>query len=99
MCIRDRYNVGQPFERTAIDIAGSFPVTDNGNQYIMVVGDFTKWVESYTFPNQEVTTVAKEFTTSVAVKDPLWKSIRIKGEISNQEFLKNYGIYSEFERP
>ena len=45
MCIRDRYN-GLHFERIAIDIAGPFPVTDDGNQYIMVVGDyFTKWVE------------------------------------------------------
>ena len=36
MCIRDRYNVGQPFERIAIDIAGPFPVTDDGNRYITV---------------------------------------------------------------
>ena len=43
------------------DIAGPFPVTDDGNRYIMVVGDyFTKWVEDYTIPNQEVTTVAKQ---------------------------------------
>ena len=61
MCIRDRYNVGQPFERIAIDIAGPFPSTDDGNRYIMVVGDyFTKWVEAYAIPNQDVTTVAKQ---------------------------------------
>ena len=57
MCIRDRCNSGLPFERIAIDIAGPFPVTDDGNRYIMVVGDyFTKWVEAYPIPNQEVTT-------------------------------------------
>ena len=51
-------NVGLPFERIAIDIARPFPVTDDGNRYIMVVGDyFTKWVEAYAIPNQEVTTV------------------------------------------
>ena len=51
------YNVVFPFERIAIDIAGPFPVTDDGNHYIMVEGDyFTKWVESYAIPNQEVTT-------------------------------------------
>ena len=56
-----QYNVGLPFERIAIDIAGPFPVTDDGNRYIMVVGDyFTKWVEVYAIPNQEVTTVAKQ---------------------------------------
>ena len=61
MCIRDRYNVVLPFERIAIDFAGPFPVTDDGNRYIMVVVDyFTKWVEAYTIPNQEVTTVAKQ---------------------------------------
>ena len=56
-----QYNVGFPFERIAIDIAGPFPVTDDGNHYIMVEGDyFTKWVANYAIPNQEVTTVAKE---------------------------------------
>ena len=56
-----QYNIGLPFERIAINIAEPFPVTDNGNRYIMVIGDyFTKWVEAYTIPNQEVTTVAKE---------------------------------------
>ena len=56
-----QYNVGQPFERIAIDIAGPFPVTDDGNRYIMVIGDyFTKWVEAYAIPNQEVTIVAKK---------------------------------------
>ena len=52
--------VGMSFERIAIDTAGPFPVTDNGNVYIMVVGDyFTKWVEIYAIANQ-VTTAAKE---------------------------------------
>ena len=51
------YNFGLPFERFGIYIAGPFPVTDDGNRYIMVVGDyFTKWVEAYAISNQEVTT-------------------------------------------
>jgi hypothetical protein len=32
--------VGAPWERMAIDILGPLPRTDNGNKYIMVVGDY-----------------------------------------------------------
>ncbi|KAJ8942792.1 hypothetical protein NQ318_013007 [Aromia moschata] len=35
-----QYNVGSPFERIAIDVAGPFPETDNGNKYIVVVMDY-----------------------------------------------------------
>ena len=55
-----QYNVGSPFERVAVDIAGPFPVTEDGNKFIMVVSDyFSKWPKAYAIPNQEVTTVAK----------------------------------------
>ena len=44
----------------AVDIAGPFPVTEDGNQYIMVGSDyFNKWPEAYAIPNQEATTVVK----------------------------------------
>ena len=60
-----QYIVGPPFERISIDIAGPFPVTDDGNRYTMVICDYiTKWVEAYTIPNQEVTTVAKALVHS-----------------------------------
>ncbi|XP_063215566.1 retrovirus-related Pol polyprotein from transposon 412 isoform X1 [Bacillus rossius redtenbacheri] len=53
------YNVGAPFERIAIDIAGPFPKTKDGNRYILVVMDyFSKWPEAYALPNQEATTIA-----------------------------------------
>jgi hypothetical protein len=43
--------VGAPWERMAIDILGPLPRTDNGNKYIMVVGDyFTKWMEALCIP-------------------------------------------------
>ena len=55
------YNVGVPFERIAIDIAGPFPVSDYGNRYILVVADyFSKWPEVFPIPNQEACTVAEE---------------------------------------
>lgn len=61
-----QYNVGSPFERIALDIAGPFPVTEKGNKYMLVVMDyFTKWVEVYAIPDQGAATVAdvliKEF--------------------------------------
>ena len=56
------YNVGAPMERVAMDILRPLPVSNRGNKYILVVGDyFSKWTESYAIPNQEAATVAKVF--------------------------------------
>ena len=42
---------GYPFERIAIDILGEFPITEKGNKYILVIGDyFTKWTECFPMP-------------------------------------------------
>ncbi|XP_018563442.1 protein NYNRIN-like [Anoplophora glabripennis] len=55
-----QYNVGVPFERIAIDVAGLFPRSSSGNRYILVVMDyFSKWPEIYPIPNQEAVTVAE----------------------------------------
>lgn len=38
-----QYQVGAPMERVRVDILGPFPVTDQGNRYILVAMDyFTK---------------------------------------------------------
>ena len=67
-----QYNVGDSTERIALDIFGPLPLSDEGNQYILVVSDyFTKWPEAYSLPNQEATIVAevlvKEFVSRFGV--------------------------------
>ena len=45
---------------------GPFPVTTNGNEYILVASDyFTRWVEAYAIPNQEATTVAEKLVNNM----------------------------------
>ena len=67
-----QYNVGAPMERLAIDVLGPLPLSDEGNQFILIAADyFSKWVEAYALPNQEATTVAeflvKEFVARFGV--------------------------------
>jgi len=60
-----QYNVRAPFKRIAIDIAGPFPESDNGNRYLLIAMDyFTKWPEVYAIPNQEASTVANALVTN-----------------------------------
>jgi hypothetical protein len=60
-----QYNVGAPFERLAIDVAGPFPRSDQGNWYFLIAMDyFTKWPEVYSFPSQEVLTIADALVTN-----------------------------------
>ena len=57
---------GYPMERIAVDILGEFPMTENGNKYILVVGDyFTKWKECFPMPNMEAITVARIMVNEV----------------------------------
>jgi hypothetical protein len=60
-----QYNVGAPFQRIAIDIAGPFPRSDQGNRYLLIAMNyFTKWREVYAIPNQEASTVAEALVTN-----------------------------------
>jgi hypothetical protein len=41
-----QYNIGAPYKRIAIEVAGPFPRSDQGNQYILIAMDyFSKWPE------------------------------------------------------
>ena len=53
------YQIGVPMERIAVDVMGPLPVTERGNRYIVVVGDyFTRWTECYPVPDHTAKTVA-----------------------------------------
>ena len=54
-----RVPVAAPMERVAVDIMGPLPKTNDGNLYIMVVGDyFSKWTEAYPLKDHTAQTVA-----------------------------------------
>ena len=48
---------GFPMERIAVDILGEFPITERGNPYILVIGDYFM-TECHAMPNMEASTVA-----------------------------------------
>ena len=53
-------HVERPLQRIAMDILEPLPETEQGNKYILVIGDyFTKWKETYPLPNMEAMTVAR----------------------------------------
>ena len=53
-------------QMVATDIMGPFPVSTNGNKYVLVASDyFTRWVEAYAIPNQEATTVAEKLVNNM----------------------------------
>ena len=52
--------VGSPAQMVAMDFLGPLVETDEGNRYILGVGDhFTKYMSAYALPNQEAKTVAR----------------------------------------
>lgn len=54
-----QYHAGIPMERIHIDILGSFTESVRGNRYIvMMIDQFTKWLECYAIPNQGAEQVA-----------------------------------------
>jgi transposase InsO family protein len=62
------YHAGFPMERVHLDILGPFNISDQGNSYVlMLIDQFTKWVEMAAIPDQTAETVAKKFLTHFIV--------------------------------
>ncbi|CAC5419026.1 unnamed protein product [Mytilus coruscus] len=60
-----QYHSGVPFERIHMDILGPLPLTKMGNKYILVIlYQFTKWIECCALPNQHAETIARAFMDS-----------------------------------
>ena len=58
------FRVGAPMDRVCIDVCGPFPLSEQGNKYILVVGDsFTRWIEAYAMPDQTAKTIANIMMT------------------------------------
>ena len=52
--------VRAPLERVAVDILGPLPKTENGHEYILILGDyFTKWTEAYPLKDHTAFAVAE----------------------------------------
>jgi len=58
--------LNKPFEKCALDIVGPLNITTSGNKYLLTFqDDLTKFSKAIPIPNQEATTVAKEFVTKI----------------------------------
>ncbi len=56
------YHVGYPMERVHMDLLGPFNPSHKGNKYIlMIIDQFSKWVECISLADQHAETVAQEF--------------------------------------
>ena len=54
------YQVSAPLERVHIDVLGPFVKSKNGNVYVlMLIDQFSKWLECYAIPDTKAETVAK----------------------------------------
>jgi len=64
-----QFHAGAPMERVHMDILGPLKESKRGNKYILVVIDqFTKWVEFYALPNQTAQTISSIFVDNFVSK-------------------------------
>ena len=52
--------MGAPMDMIGINIMGPLPISNHGNNCVIVVGDyFTCWIKAYAIPDQQAETTAK----------------------------------------
>ena len=55
-----QFHASSPLKRVYIDILGPFTPSSNGNQYVlMIVDQFTKWLECFPLPHQSAEVVTR----------------------------------------
>ena len=60
---------GYPTQVMAVDLLGPLLESNNGNSYVVVVGDYySKWMEALPVPNQEAPTVAEKLIDEVLLR-------------------------------
>ena len=58
----EKFHAGYPMERVHLDILGPFNTSEDGNNYVlMMVDQFSKWVEMAALPNQSAQAIAEKF--------------------------------------
>ena len=95
------YHAGYPKERVHLDILGPInPRSRSGSTYILVMVDqFTKWVELAALPAQNAELTAKAFLKHfIKISGAPWRSIQIKAKISNLTCLLLFARSWKFPR-
>ena len=64
-----QFRINEVMHCVAIDILGPLPLTQNGNEYIIVLGDYySKWVDAWAVPDHTAQTVADKIITGFFTK-------------------------------
>lgn len=79
------FQVGEPFQQMAVDIAGPFHKSFDGNQYVLVIVDFfTKCAYLISIPGHTAATCAKALVLQVFSKIGLRRSLN---SIQGRDFI------------
>ena len=63
------YQAGAPGDRVHLDILGPFRESEHGNRYVlMIIDQFTRWLDMVALPNQEAETIARAFFETYVVR-------------------------------
>ena len=98
-----QFRVNEIMRCVAEDIFNPLPLTEDGNEYIIVLGDYySKWVDAWAVPNHQAQTVADKKVVEFFTKFGCTQQIHTdKGRESSQSyfalFVRNLG-YSKHGR-